>query len=161
MVSLKIVILSVKNFASILCANAIPYALRHSWSYQLWAKKSLKIPIIPYKDIRFLAIAQPFFCPVGLKFCMVIQETIIYRLVMKNHGFEPYLPYSIFWTVLGPKEGVAPQIPIIDMGLEPQNPTKKLTNLIDLLFTCYLEVVFPNFLNLDTPLSLMFNIKPT
>ena len=51
----------------------------------LWAKKSLKIPIIPYKGIRFMAL-------------FVIFD---------------------FWTL---KRGVA-----------PQNPTKKLTHLVDLL----------------------------
>ena len=49
-------------------------------------KKVSKIPIIPYKDICFLAI----------KNFMGTQETIIYRLVLTNSGFGPYLPFSIF-----------------------------------------------------------------
>ena len=51
-------------------------------------KKVSKIPIIPYKDICFLAI----------KNFMGTQETIIYRLVLTNSGFGPYLPFSIFWA---------------------------------------------------------------
>ena len=34
---------------------------------------------------------------------MVTQETIIYRLVMKNPSFVPYLPFSIFRALLGLK----------------------------------------------------------
>ena len=49
---------------------------------------------------------------------MGIQETIIYRLVLKNLDFGPYLLFSI----LGLKKDTP-------MGLGSQNPTKKLTYL--------------------------------
>ena len=62
-------------------------------------QKSLKIQIIPYKGISFLAITQPFFGHSGLEFFMRTQETIIYRLVLTNPGFGPYLPFSIFWAL--------------------------------------------------------------
>ena len=59
---------------------------------------------------------------------METQETIIYRLVLTNPGFGPYLPFSIF---MGPKEGRGPTG--TPMSLGPHNPTKKLTHLVDLL----------------------------
>ena len=37
---------------------------------------------------------------------MGTQETIIYRLVLKNLGFGPYLLFSIFWVLT---KGVVPQ----------------------------------------------------
>ena len=46
---------------------------------------------------------------------MEIQETIIYRLVLKNLDFGPYLLFSI----LGLKKDTP-------MGLGSQNPTKKV-----------------------------------
>ena len=48
---------------------------------------------------------------------MGTQETIIYRLVLTNLGFGPYLPFSMFW------------------GLKRHGPTgtPMLTHLMDLL----------------------------
>ena len=43
---------------------------------------------------------------------MGFQETIIYRLVLTNPVFGPYLPFSIFWA---------------------HKPTKKLTHFVELL----------------------------
>ena len=62
---------------------------------------------------------------------MGTQETIIYRLVMSNIGFGPYLPFSIFRALSGPKKGRGPTR--APMGLGPQNPSKKLTHMVDLL----------------------------
>ena len=57
----------------------------------LWAKMALKIPIIPYMGneymgIHCLAITQQFFANRTYIF-IGTQETIIYRLVMRNHDF--------------------------------------------------------------------------
>ena len=68
---------------------------------------------------------------IGLKIFMVTQETIICRLVIKDSGSGPYLQFSMFWNPLGPKKGRGPTI--THMGLGPQNPTTKLTRLVDLL----------------------------
>ena len=62
---------------------------------------------------------------------MGTQETIIYRLVMRNHSFGPYLPFSIFWALRGPKKGRGPTR--TGMGLGPQNLTIKLAHWVDLL----------------------------
>ena len=62
---------------------------------------------------------------------MGTQETIIYRLVMRNHSFGPYLPFSIFLALRGPKKGRGPTR--TGMGLGPQNLTKKLAHWVDLL----------------------------
>ena len=71
-------------------------------------QKSLKMPIIPY-SIRFTGT----------------QETSIYRLVLTNLGFGPYLPFS--------------------MSLGSQNPSKKLTHLVDLLGELLSRIMFPIF----------------
>ena len=42
-----------------------------------------------------------FLKPIGLKFFMVFQETIIYRLVMKNHNFDAVLKNSYVWRENG------------------------------------------------------------
>ena len=68
------------------------------------------------------------FWPIGVKYFMVTQETIINRLVIKDPGFGILLPLSIF---LVPKKGRGPTD--THMGLGPRNPTKKLTHLVKLL----------------------------
>ena len=50
--------------------------------------------------IRFLAI-------IGLKLFVGAQETIIYRLVMRNHDYVVYFSILIFYATFGGKMGVA------------------------------------------------------
>ena len=64
---------------------------------------------------------------------METQETIIYRLVMSNHSFGPYLQFSIYWALHGPKNGRGPTS--THMGRGYQNPTEKLTHWVELLST--------------------------
>ena len=80
-----------------------------------------------------------FFWPIELKFFMGTQETIIYRLVLKNLGFGPYLLFSIFWVLT---KGVAPQ--------GPQNPTKNLTHLVEILGHLLSRNHVSNFFDLGT-----------
>ena len=84
-------------------------------------KKVSKIPIIPYKDIRFLAI----------KNFMGTQETIIYRLVLTNSGFGPIFAIFDFFG--------------------PQNTTKKLTHLVHLLGHLLSRNHVSNFSDLGPP----------
>ena len=99
---------------------------------QVIGQKSLKMPIIPY-SIRFSAITQPFFDESGLnfKFFTGTQETSVYRSVLTNLGFGPNLPFS--------------------MSLGSQNPSKKLTHLVDLLGELLSRIMFPIFLTSDPP----------
>ena len=51
-------------------------------------------------------------------------------------GYEKYWFWALFviidfWALLGPTKGCCPTD--THMGLGPQNPTKKLTHLVDLL----------------------------
>ena len=62
---------------------------------------------------------------------MGTQETIIYRLVMRNPSFGPYLQFWIFWALDWPKNGRGPKH--AHMGLGSQNPTNNLTHWVDLL----------------------------
>ena len=56
--------------------------------FELWAKTALKIPIIPYIwAYSFFCYNPAIFWPIRLKFFMGTQETIIYRLVMRNYDF--------------------------------------------------------------------------
>ena len=69
--------------------------------------------------------------PIGLKIYMGTQETIIYRLVVRNQSYEAYFSVLIVWATFGGKMGVAnTRAPY---GLGPPNPTKKLAHLVDLL----------------------------
>ena len=60
---------------------------------------------------------------------MGTQETIIYRLVKPNLTFGPYLSFLVFEAIFGHKNGRGPTR--AHMGLGAQNPTKKLTHLVD------------------------------
>ena len=71
------------------------------------------------------------FWPIGLKLFMVTQETIILRLVMKNSGFVPYLPFSIFWALLGPKKGRGPTDTHIGLGPQTQPKSWPTSHLVD------------------------------
>ena len=82
-------------------------------------------------------MTQPFF--------MGTQETIIYRLVLTNPGFRPYLLFSI----LGLKEGRGPTGTPISLG--PQNSTKKLTQLVELLALLLSRNHVFNFSDLGPP----------
>ena len=127
--------------------------LKFGWV--IWAKQSLKIPIIPCTSLRFFAITQPFFGQSGWNFYgNSAQETIIHRLVLKNPGFGPYLPFSI----LGLKMCVAPQIPTRVWDLKPQ--PKSWPTWRTFWVTCYLEIVFSTFLTLD-PLPPLINWTKT
>ena len=64
----------------------------------------------------------------GLNFFMVTQETIIYRLVIKNRDFDAFLKKN---HIFGGKIGVATTV--ASKGLGPRDPTKKLTHWVDLL----------------------------
>ena len=81
---------------------------------------------------------------------MGTQETIIYRLVLRNPSFGPYLLFSIFWALMGPKKGRGPTD--TPRGLGPQNPTKKLTHLVDLLGHLLSRNHVSNFSDLGPPL---------
>ena len=66
-------------------------------------------PKITLKYQLFLIRAYVFgynsaiFWPIRLNFFMGTQETIIYRLVMRNLSFGPYLPFWFFWPCEGQK----------------------------------------------------------
>ena len=79
---------------------------------------ALKIPIIPYLGIR-----DTFFWPIGLKIFMGTQETIIYRLVTRNHG----LNVVVVVVVVKPKVGLAMCRNNIFYTYE--NPRRALTNM--------------------------------
>ena len=62
------------------------------------------------------------------KFWIEHQDTIIYRLYMRNYGYDAYLPISIFWIRFVAKNGLAAIL--APKGLGPQNPTKKLAHYV-------------------------------
>ena len=68
---------------------------KKGWDHQ-WTKMALKMAIISYMGIRFLAITRPYFVQLVWNFSMVTQETIIYRLVIRNHDFYAFLKKYIF-----------------------------------------------------------------
>ena len=69
--------------------------------------------------------------PIGLKFLMGVQETIIYRLVMRNISYGAYFSFLIFLATFWEKMGVATILTPNDLG--PPNPIKKLDHCVDLL----------------------------
>ena len=76
------------------------------------------------------------FWPIELKFFMGTQETIIYRLVLKNLGFGPYLLF------LGPHKGRCPT--------GASKPTKNLTHLVEILGHLLSRNHVSNFFDLGT-----------
>ena len=64
---------------------------------------------------------------------MGVQETIIFRLVMKNlsYHYAAYFSISIIWATFGGKMDVATTR--APNGLGRPNPTEKLAHWVDLL----------------------------
>ena len=71
------------------------------------------------------------FWPIVLKHFMGNQETIIYRLVVRNRCYDSYFSVLIFWATFGGKMGVATTR--APNGLWPPNPAKKLARWVDLM----------------------------
>ena len=71
------------------------------------------------------------FWPIKLKFHMATQETIIYRLVLKNLDQDRYFQISDFGVLIWPKKGRGSTLS--HKGLGPQDPTKKLAQGMELL----------------------------
>ena len=86
---------------------------------------ALKKTIIPYMGMRFWPLSVIFW-PIVLKCFMGTQETIIYRLAMRNHDLDVFLKY-----IFGGKRGVAATL--VPKGLGPHVPAKKLAHWADLL----------------------------
>ena len=63
--------------------------------------------------------------PIGLKYLMGVQETMIYRLVMRNLSYDAFI-FDFLGHFLR-ENGRAPN------SLWPPNPTKKLAHWVDLL----------------------------
>ena len=79
-------------------------------------------------------------CSIGLKFFLVTQETIIYRLVMRNYDADAFLENHIFGGKMGVATTVAPK------GLGPQVPTRKLAHWVEHLGQpLSLKLVFKKF----------------
>ena len=67
----------------------------------------------------------------GTKFFMGIQETIIYRLVVRNPNYDTYFSFLMFLATFGMKMGKATTHTLYGLGLP--NPTKNLAHQVDLL----------------------------
>ena len=109
------------------------------------------MPIFSYLGIRFLAI----FWPIGLQSFVGAQETIIYRLVMRNTSYDAYFQFFCFWATLGGKMGVAITRAPNDLG--PQIQPKSWPTGWTFWANCYLENVFSKFSGLksETPFNVM------
>ena len=66
--------------------------------------------------------------PIRLEIFMGTQETIIYRLVVRNSSYDAYFSVLIFRATFGGKMGVATTRALY--GLGPPNPTKKWVDLL-------------------------------
>ena len=100
----------------------------------------------------FFGHNSAIFGPIGLKFFMGTQGTIIYRLLLRNQCFGLYLPISIFWVLFG-----ATPAPL---GLGPQNPTKKLAHVGVLLGHLLSQNKVSKIYRLGPPLNILgFDFK--
>ena len=68
----------------------------------IWASYGQKMVCMPYLGTRFLAKTQHFWAN-WAEFFMGVQETIIYRLVMRNLSCNAYFWILIFWVTGGPR----------------------------------------------------------
>ena len=101
------------------------FNIANFWYLTKFSPNKAFIPIFGHKVFGH---NSPICGPIGLKILMVTQETIIYRLVMRNQSYNAY-----FWflATFGTKMGVATTCALNVLGL--QDPTKRLAHWVDLL----------------------------
>ena len=134
-----------------------------------WPKNGAHAHIWAYAFFHNSAISGP----IGLKFFMGVQDTIIYRLVMRNLSYNAYFSVLIFWATFGGKMGVATTR--APNGLGPPHPTKKLDHWMELLgqplsrnhvfaifiaVHCILSDFDPNFVTLNQVRSPNYQFYP-
>ena len=115
----------------------------HIWPS--YGQKMARMHIIG--GIRFLAILGPL--ANWTEFFIGAQETIIYRLVIRNPSCDAYFSYFIFWATFCGKIGVAATCSL--NGLGPPNPTKKLIHWVAFSANHYLEITFSKFSGVNSP----------
>ena len=76
----------------LLDATKIAHNSSFKWGMQAW---------------KFRKHKSAIFGPIGPKIFMKTQETISYRLVMRNLSYDAYIWFLIFWATFGGKMGVA------------------------------------------------------
>ena len=97
----------------------------------IWSSYGQKIVCMPIFGYTYFGLYLAISGPIGLKFFIGGQETIIYRLVMRILCYDAYFSVLIFWATFGGKVGVATTRAL--NGLRPPNQTKTLAHLVDLL----------------------------
>ena len=87
-------------------------------NFGIWPKMA-RMSIFGY---MFFGHNSAIFGPIELG----TQETIIYRLVVRNLSYDAYFSFLIFWATFGGKMGVGTTCAPFSLG--PPNPTKKLAH---------------------------------
>ena len=138
------------------------YTFQHILSYKLhrtcnsmvqieWCWFYLKIFIfgqVMAKNVAHAHIWAYIFWLIGLKVFMGTQETIIYRLVVRNLSYDAYFSVLIFWG----KMGVAttrPHAPLIFWGLQTQS--KSWPTGWTFWANRYLKIMFSKFSGVNPP----------
>ena len=67
---------------------------------RIWPKYTQKMEHIPIFEHMIFGHNSAFFWPIGLKYFMGAQETIIYRLVMRKSTYDTYFSVLIFGPLL-------------------------------------------------------------
>ena len=104
----------------------------------------------------FLSHNSAIFEPIGLKFLIWVQETMINRLVIRNPSYDAYFSVWIFLGTFCGKMGVATTR--APNGVGPSNPTKKLAHWEDLLGQPLSRNQFSKFSGVNPPTKHTGNI---
>ena len=86
---------------------------------------------MPIYGHTFFGYISANFRPIKLKFHMATQGTIIYRLMMRNLGYDLIFKFLDFWALIWPQKGCGPTLWVKGPGT--QDPTKKLAYGMELL----------------------------
>ena len=117
---------------------------------QYMGHKWVNLDSMPIYGHTFFGHNSAIFWLIKLKFRMVTQETIIYRLTMRNKGYGHIFDIWIFGPLFGPKKGVAPHsaIRVLDLKTQPKSWPKVWSFWI----MYYLKIMLPKIFDLDPPL---------
>ena len=115
----------------------------------IWPSYGQKMARMPIFGLSFFGHNSAISGPIGLKVFKGVQETIIYRLVMRNLSYDAYFSVLFFGPLLAGKWAWPPRASLMVWGLHTQ--LKSWPTGCTFRANHYLEIMFSKFSGVTPP----------
>ena len=115
----------------------------------IWPSYGQTIVCLPIFEHTYFGHNSAISGPPGLKFFMGVQETIFYRLVMRNLCYDAYFSVLILRLLLAGIWAWSPNAPLMVWGLQTQ--PKSWSTWRTFWANRYLEIMFSKFSRVNPP----------